>query len=169
MTQASTALLAGVALAMALASGAIAGEERWRDSPPRHQPSPGARPEGYQPPPDVGRRPPPRNPAPSTSRSERYDAPPRDFARPPPPRQNSLGAGWREQQDAARSAVRQGQMLPLGQVIAEIARRSPGRPLDAGIEYRGDRAVYRVRWWTQRGQRVDYIVDAATGQILSEQ
>ena len=58
-------------------------------------------------------------------------------------------------------------MAPLGRVIEGIRRRIPGRQLDAGIEYRGERPVYRVRWVTAHGRRVDYIVDAATGAILS--
>ena len=80
---------------------------------------------------------------------------------------NSLGADWREQQDEARQGVRQGQFAPLGRVIQGIRARAPGRQLDAGIEYMGGRAVYRVRWMTAGGRRVDYIVDAATGAILS--
>lgn len=83
-------------------------------------------------------------------------------------RPNSLGADWREQQEEARSGVKRGEMAPLGQVIAGIGQRSAGRPLDAGIEYEGGRPVYRVRWITDNGRRVDYIVDAATGAILSQ-
>ncbi len=88
---------------------------------------------------------------------------------PPPfrPGPNSLGADWREQQDEARQGVRGGQLAPLGRVIDGIARRSPGRQLDAGLEYDNGRMVYRVRWMTDRGRRIDYIVDAATGQILN--
>jgi hypothetical protein len=86
----------------------------------------------------------------------------------PPRRPNSLGSEWREQQEEARSGVRQGQMAPLGSVIAGIGHRSAGRPLDAGIEYQGARPVYRVRWLMNNGRRVDYLVDAATGQILSQ-
>lgn len=87
---------------------------------------------------------------------------------PPPPGANSLGANWREQQDEARQGVRFGQFAPLGRVIDEIGRRNPGRQLDTGIEYQGGRALYRVRWVTAHGRRVDYMVDAATGAILSE-
>ena len=86
----------------------------------------------------------------------------------PAPRQNSLGADWREQQEEARSGVRMGQMAPLGRVIEGIGRHSAGRPLDAGIEYQNGRPAYRVRWMTTHGRRVDYIVDAATGAILAE-
>ena len=82
---------------------------------------------------------------------------------------NSLGAGWRQQQEEARQGVRQRRLMPLEAVIDQIRRRIPGRQLDAGLEYQGDRAVYRVRWMTADGRRVDYMIDAATGAILSGQ
>jgi hypothetical protein len=87
---------------------------------------------------------------------------------PPPRRPNSLGANWRPQQEEARAGVRHGQFAPLGRVIETIQRRTPGRQLDAGIEYDGGRAIYRVRWITVHGRRVDFLVDAATGAILGE-
>ena len=83
------------------------------------------------------------------------------------PDDNSLGAGWRQQQDEARQGVRQRRLMPLETVIAQIRRRTPGRQLDAGLEYDGDRAIYRVRWMTADGRRVDYMIDAATGAVLS--
>ncbi len=92
----------------------------------------------------------------------------------PPPaapvvrRPNSLGADWRLQQEEARFGVRHGQFAPLGRVVENIRRRTPGRQLDAGIEYDGGRAVYRVRWITDRGQRMDFLVDAASGAILGQ-
>lgn len=80
---------------------------------------------------------------------------------------DSLGADWREQQDEARAGVQQRRLVPLTQVIEQIRRRHPGRPLDAGAESMGDRPVYRVRWITTDGRRIDFIIDAATGAILS--
>jgi uncharacterized membrane protein YkoI len=79
---------------------------------------------------------------------------------------NSLGAGWRQQQDEAREAVRRGRHQPLGRVIEQLRRRTPGRQLDVGLEERGGRAVYRVRWAAVDGRRIDYIVDAETGAVL---
>ena len=76
---------------------------------------------------------------------------------------DSLGADWRARQDEARGGVQAGRLVPLSRVIAEINRRTPGRVLDAGLE--GNR--YRVRWATNDGRRIDYIVDAETGAILS--
>jgi len=78
------------------------------------------------------------------------------------------GGAWREQQEEARFGVNQGRLTPLGRVIDNLARRAPGRQLDSDIEYTGGRAVYRVRWMTNDGRRIDYLVDAATGTIMSE-
>jgi hypothetical protein len=75
--------------------------------------------------------------------------------------------GWREQQDVLRQGVRRGQLAPLGRVIGSIRQITPGRQLDAQIEYLGPRMVYRVQWVTDQGRRVDYIVDAASGAILN--
>jgi len=76
---------------------------------------------------------------------------------------DSLGADWRAQSDQARGGVQSGRLVPLGRVIQMIAARVPGRVLDAGLEGRN----YRVRWAAADGRRIDFIVDAETGQILS--
>ena len=90
-------------------------------------------------------------------------------AKPPPaqPHPNSLGADWRLQQDEARQGVRDHHLMPLGQVIEQVRVRTPGRQLDAGLEYQGERPIYRVRWMTKDGRRIDYLIDAVTGAILS--
>lgn len=80
---------------------------------------------------------------------------------------DSLGADWRQQQDEARAGVQQKRLIPLNQVIEQIRLRHPGRSLDAGTESMGDRPVYRVRWITTDGRRIDFIIDATTGAILS--
>jgi hypothetical protein len=85
----------------------------------------------------------------------------------PGPGPDSLGADWGGQQEEARRGVRQGHYVPLGRAIEEIRRHSPGSELDAGLEQFGTRPVYRVRWSTPNGRRIDYIVDAESGAILS--
>ncbi|HWY92127.1 MAG TPA: PepSY domain-containing protein [Chthoniobacterales bacterium] len=85
----------------------------------------------------------------------------------PQPHPNSLGADWRLQQDEAREGVRNHQLMPLGRVIEQVRIRTPGRQLDAGLEYQGERPIYRVRWMTKDGRRIDYLIDAVTGAILS--
>ena len=82
-------------------------------------------------------------------------------------RQNARRAERRESRDGeARDRVRQGDILPLPQVLGPIGRRTPGRLLDAGLELAGDRPVYRVRWAAADGRRIDYQVDARSGAVL---
>ena len=150
---------------VALLLGAGAGHSQGRP-PGRVAAAQGAPPHGYYAPPSY--RPAPRAPYPDHQPPPPNYGPYGGYAPAYPPRANSLGAEWREQQDQARQGVRMGQMAPLGRVIEGIHSRTPGRELDAGIEFLGPRPVYRVRWITAQGRRVDYIVDAATGQILSE-
>lgn len=66
----------------------------------------------------------------------------------------------------AAQGVREGRLIPLARVIQQIAARNPGRLLDAALEDQG-RPVYRVRWATNDGRRLDFVVDAVSGQILS--
>jgi len=81
---------------------------------------------------------------------------------------DSLGADWRQQQGEARQKVKDGSHVPLEKVVDEIRHRTPGRLLDAGIETDGEgRSVYRVRWAAQDGRRIDFLVDASNGSILS--
>ena len=96
-----------------------------------------------------------------------YDGARVDTPRTDSPRTDSLGADWRPRPDEARRGVREGRLAPLGRVIDQIRRRSPGRQLDAGLETDLEgRRVYRVRWAGADGRRSDYIVDAETGRVL---
>lgn len=86
----------------------------------------------------------------------------------PAPPGDSLGADWREQQNEARDTVRAGRHVPLERVIEEIRRRTPGRLLDTGLEQGpAGRPVYRVRWASANGRRIDFLVDAGSGAILA--
>lgn len=79
---------------------------------------------------------------------------------------NSLGESWAPNEDDAREGVRDGRLVPLESVIRNIARSTPGRLLDAGLEDQGGRPIYRVRWQAANGQRIDFIVDARSGAII---
>ena len=107
-------------------------------------------------------------PPPSAYPYGAYPAPsPPAYAPAPGYSANSLGPGWAQQQNQARRGVREGGMRSLGGVVAQLKRSTPGRLLDAGIEPGPDgRPAYRVRWAAANGQRIDFIVDAATGQII---
>ena len=131
------ALIAVVAASLAVAGGAMA-----QSSPQPHRPAPHA-----------------QNGQPGQPAGKPEGAPPHQ--------PNSLGADWRLQQDEVRQGVRQRRLIPLSRVIEQLNARSPGRQLDAGLEYQGDKPIYRVRWMTRNGRRVDYLIDATTGAILS--
>ncbi len=80
---------------------------------------------------------------------------------------NSLGPDWRLQQNEVRQGVTERRLKPLGQVIEHLRRHMGGRLLDSGLEYRSGQPIYRIRWMTRDGRRVDLLVDAATGRVLS--
>ncbi len=92
-------------------------------------------------------------------------------AYPPPGAYGSgLGGNWRSEQDEVRRAVRDGRHVPLSQAIASVRQRSPGHVLDAGMEPGPEgRTLYRLRWATNDGRRIDYLVDAATGAVVGVQ
>lgn len=82
-----------------------------------------------------------------------------------PPGQAPGGRGNRG--GDARQEVREGRRVPLRDVIPNIQRRTPGRMLDSFPENGpGGRPQYRVRWQSDSGERIDYIVDAETGAII---
>ena len=87
----------------------------------------------------------------------------------PPPLQPWAAPGpWRVPQDAVRMGVRGGQLAPLSIVISNLQRRAPGRQLDTAVEFEDGRPVYRVRWITNQGRRIDYVIDAASGRYIGE-
>lgn len=78
-----------------------------------------------------------------------------------------LGPVAAQRQESTRRDVQAGQSIPMAQVIVIINRRTPGRMLDADSGNMGSQPVYRVRWATNDGHRIDYTIDARTGAILS--
>ena len=62
----------------------------------------------------------------------------------------------------------QDRLIPLPQIIAQLRGRG-GEYVSANVTEQGGRTVYWIRMRHSGGRFVDYIVDAHTGQILSEQ
>jgi uncharacterized membrane protein YkoI len=69
-------------------------------------------------------------------------------------------------QDRARKAVEQGQVLPLNAVLKSIRHQCKGRVLDAQLFPGGRGWVYRVRVLARDGQVADIVLDAQSGQIM---
>jgi hypothetical protein len=62
----------------------------------------------------------------------------------------------------------QDRLIPLPQVIAQLRGRG-GEYVSANVSDQGGRTVYLIRMRHAGGRFVDYVVDAHTGQILSQQ
>lgn len=62
----------------------------------------------------------------------------------------------------------QDRLVPLPQVIAQLRGRG-GEYVSANVSDQGGRTVYLIRMRHAGGRFVDYVVDAHTGQILSQQ
>lgn len=77
------------------------------------------------------------------------------------------GGGWRGREARGAQASREPRRMPLQRVLRSIESRTPGRLLDASVQDLGGRDVYRVRWASDDGRRLDFVVDASSGQILS--
>ena len=69
-------------------------------------------------------------------------------------------------QDRARKAMEQGQVLPLNAVLRTDKHECKGRVLDAQLSQGGRGWIYRVRVLTPDGQVADVAVDAQSGQIV---
>ena len=80
--------------------------------------------------------------------------------------QGGRGGGRGDQQDNRQdgrpNVQRGGQTMSMEQAVAIVARRTPGRLLDASPAGPN----YRISWLTSNGRRVDFIVDASSGAIL---
>lgn len=71
-------------------------------------------------------------------------------------------------QERARAGVRQQRFVALEQVLPGLRARTPGRMLDSQMtDYQG-RPAYMVLWLTRDGRRINYFVDAQSGQVLGE-
>jgi uncharacterized membrane protein YkoI len=66
------------------------------------------------------------------------------------------------------SGLGQHRITPLSDLIEGLKRRSPGRELDADLTSVDGRPAYRILWVTVHGRRMDMIIDAETGAVLSE-
>lgn len=77
-----------------------------------------------------------------------------------------IHSDMRSDQNHAREAVREGRILPLGQVLSRVQQQYPGRLLDAELVDRGGAPVYLIKMMTRDGNVAIVSADAASGRIL---
>lgn len=69
--------------------------------------------------------------------------------------------------DRARDAMRSGQIRPLGEILATVSARYPGKVLDVDLQQGRGRLVYRIKVLRRDGSVLLVAVDARTRRILS--
>lgn len=71
-----------------------------------------------------------------------------------------------ERREAVRSAVEQGHIKPLSELLKEIQKQLPGKVLGIEAEQKGRRWIYEFRVIDTSGRLYEVSVDAATAEIL---
>jgi uncharacterized membrane protein YkoI len=69
----------------------------------------------------------------------------------------------RGEQPGAASA---GRLMPLSKIIPEIAKRTPGKLLNASLGDSGGRQVYFVQWQLANGRVKVLVIDAESGREI---
>jgi uncharacterized membrane protein YkoI len=72
----------------------------------------------------------------------------------------------RHDHDRARSALREGRVLPLEEIMARANAEFPGEVLDVDFEEEHGRVIYEIKKITDEGRIVKLKYDAATGALL---
>ena len=75
-------------------------------------------------------------------------------------------AGRSPGQGRARRALREGRVLPLGDIMGMVGRRFPGKVLDADLVRDGSRFVYYLKVLDPQGRLAEIAVDGQSGRIL---
>jgi uncharacterized membrane protein YkoI len=70
--------------------------------------------------------------------------------------------------DRARAALLAGEVRPLAQVLAQVARTHPGQVLEVELEREDGRWVYELKLLQSNGRLLKLEVDARDGQVLRE-
>ncbi len=71
-----------------------------------------------------------------------------------------------DRREAVRSAVEQGHIKPLSELLREIQKQLPGKVIGVEAEQKGRRWLYEFRVIDTSGRLYEVSVDAATAEIL---
>lgn len=74
----------------------------------------------------------------------------------------------RDDHERARIAVQAGEVIPLEQVLARIAKEHPGQILKIELEREDGDWLYEVKLLQTDGQLVQLLLDARTAQVLRQ-
>ncbi|MGD2055965.1 MAG: PepSY domain-containing protein [Gammaproteobacteria bacterium] len=71
--------------------------------------------------------------------------------------------------DTARGLVRQGDILPLGQILQMARQHHPGRVLETELDRKHDQLVYEIELVDEHGEVWEMKFDARSGAVLKEE
>lgn len=74
-----------------------------------------------------------------------------------------------DDQDRAREAVEQHEILPLAGILAAVKRTYGSNVVDIEYEDSGDRKIYEFEIVDSKGQVIEVQVDAATGKVIGNE
>lgn len=72
----------------------------------------------------------------------------------------------REERRKLNAAIERGEILPLTEILARTENRIEGRVVEIEFEHEDGRPVYEIYVLRQDGRRLEYEIDARTGEIL---
>jgi len=68
--------------------------------------------------------------------------------------------------EQARAWVESGVILSLDKILAANREQLSGKILDVELEYEDGQRVYEIKLLDAKGQRLEYYLDARTGELL---
>ncbi|MBU3724718.1 MAG: peptidase [Burkholderiaceae bacterium] len=68
--------------------------------------------------------------------------------------------------DLARRALQSGEVKPLDQILAAVAKQHPGQVLEVELESRSRGLIYEIKILSPQGSMIKLKVDAKTGEVL---
>ncbi|MGL3604961.1 PepSY domain-containing protein [Rhizobium sp. G187] len=68
--------------------------------------------------------------------------------------------------DKLRSAVENGQILSLAEIVKIAVSHTGGQVIDTELDEDDDRLIYELRVLTPSGRVLEVVIDAATGRIV---
>jgi hypothetical protein len=78
------------------------------------------------------------------------------------------GLGQRFDAEQPRERASDRQRTPLLEVVQRLERRVGGQMLDARVVESGQGEMYVIKWLTDDGRKIEFLVDAQTGAILDQ-
>lgn len=76
---------------------------------------------------------------------------------------------YESEHEAVRELMRQGDILPLEQILEQARRQHPGRVLETELERERGGYIYEVEMLDDSGEVWELEFDAATGELLKQE